>query len=298
MTWPTFAAVVSQAAIEMGLKSAAISDPFIVTDPNILQLNALLNALGLDLARRYQWTHLQKEHAFYTEANVSLYEMPSDFLRLLDGTVWNRTDALPVPEGATPAQWQAMKSGTVVPIFQVSRIFGNLTQIHPVPSSAQIVAYEYQSGFWLTDAVAAWAPSETVALGARRTNDGGKVYVCTTAGETAGSGGPTGTASGQGDNTAVWGFLAYSVQTLPPNGESCDTATDLTCFDSQLLVAGLRLAFRKTKGFDTSMEQADFDAALAAARGGDGMAPVLRLGPVGDVRLLDDRNLPPTGFGV
>jgi hypothetical protein len=44
--WDTVAEIVSDAAIELGLISAAISDPFASTDPNILQLIGLLKSGG------------------------------------------------------------------------------------------------------------------------------------------------------------------------------------------------------------------------------------------------------------
>lgn len=37
--------------------------------------------------------------------------------------------------------------------------------------------------------------------------NGGNVYICTTAGTSAGSGGPTGTGSGITDGTAVWAYV-------------------------------------------------------------------------------------------
>jgi hypothetical protein len=54
----------------------------------------------------------------------------------------------------------------------------------------------------------AWAPS-TVYSSAYivRTNDSGKIYLLTTAGTSAGSGGPTGTGSGITDGSCVWDYL-------------------------------------------------------------------------------------------
>lgn len=53
----------------------------------------------------------------------------------------------------------------------------------------------------------AWAPSTAYSLNAVRINDSGKAYVCTTAGTSAGSGGPTGTGTGITDGTAVWSWV-------------------------------------------------------------------------------------------
>ena len=52
----------------------------------------------------------------------------------------------------------------------------------------------------------AWTISTAVKVGTVVTNSGG-VYICITAGTTAGSGGPTGTTNGQTDNTATWNYV-------------------------------------------------------------------------------------------
>lgn len=65
-------------------------------------------------------------------------------------------------------------------------------------------------GVMTTGAVAtvAWAASTAYAVGALALNDSGKSYICTTAGTSASSGGPTGTGTGIADGTAVWSFQA------------------------------------------------------------------------------------------
>lgn len=52
----------------------------------------------------------------------------------------------------------------------------------------------------------AWKPSKVYAAG-RYVHNGGNVYICTSGGTSAGSGGPTGTGSGIADGTAVWQFV-------------------------------------------------------------------------------------------
>jgi hypothetical protein len=51
-----------------------------------------------------------------------------------------------------------------------------------------------------------WQAATAYALN-QQVDNGGNVYKCTTAGTSAGSGGPTGTGSGITDNTAVWQYL-------------------------------------------------------------------------------------------
>lgn len=56
------------------------------------------------------------------------------------------------------------------------------------------------------DGATAWLGQVPYAVGARVINDTAKVYVCTTAGTSAFSGGPTGTGSGITDGTVVWDY--------------------------------------------------------------------------------------------
>lgn len=51
-----------------------------------------------------------------------------------------------------------------------------------------------------------WQASTAYAVGDYVTNDSGKLYICTGAGTSAGSGGPTGTGTGITDNTATWNY--------------------------------------------------------------------------------------------
>ena len=55
---------------------------------------------------------------------------------------------------------------------------------------------------------AAWASGTTYKVNDQRTNDSGKLYLCTGAGTSAGSGGPTGTGSSITDNTVTWKYIA------------------------------------------------------------------------------------------
>lgn len=64
----------------------------------------------------------------------------------------------------------------------------------------------------------AWAINHAYSLGAI-VNNGGNVYICVGAGTSAGSGGPTTTAQGIQDNTAVWNYVCSNTS---PNNTLCD----------------------------------------------------------------------------
>jgi hypothetical protein len=61
----------------------------------------------------------------------------------------------------------------------------------------------------ITPLVPAWASGTAYLIGEVVTNDSGKMYRCSVAGTSAGSGGPTGTdASAITDNTATWLYVS------------------------------------------------------------------------------------------
>lgn len=72
----------------------------------------------------------------------------------------------------------------------------------------------------------AWQSSHTYAVGDCVTNDSGKVFQCTQAGMSAGSGGPTGSEGTMNiaDNAAVWNSIANSQATFVAKGASSNLA--------------------------------------------------------------------------
>lgn len=85
-----------------------------------------------------------------------------------------------------------------------------------------------------------------------------------------------------------------------PTSDAPAAYTDYIFLDVQLITRALKLAFLRAKGFDISAAQDDFDAALANVQSANvNVAPTLSLnGPRFIDRLLDDQNLPITGYGA
>jgi hypothetical protein len=100
--------------------------------------------------------------------------------------------------------------------------------------------------------------------------------------------------------------LAFEYQStywVMPSGQTTPTAdaptthTDTLWFDGPLMVAGLKVAWRKHKRLDVATEQEEFDELWAAATGGDTPAPDIHLGVQGGVAMITTANLPETGYG-
>jgi hypothetical protein len=77
-------------------------------------------------------------------------------------------------------------------------------------------------------------------------------------------------------------------------------SSDLVWFDPLLLIRGLKLAFLKAKGFDTTSAQQDWNMSLDYVKGNDAPSPVLSLNrsQMGFREpLIGSQSVPITGFG-
>jgi len=101
------------------------------------------------------WLILQKEHTFSTVASTVDYSLPSDFQRLLQDTLWDRTNYWELRGPMSPGDWQMYKSSVLgnsvsprkryrIRASSGSKVFS----IDPTPSSADSMVFEYVSDQW------------------------------------------------------------------------------------------------------------------------------------------------------
>jgi hypothetical protein len=238
----TVATIVSDAAVELSLVSSDVSNPYASTDPNILLLTRLLKKAGKEIIREHHWTQSLNIHTFNTVAGTSVYNLPADYVRMVDQTGWNRTSDFPLGGPLTPQAWEYIQArGTTVTFRILFRPrnrkleFANGTD---TPGS-QIIAFEYMSAYWVQ-------------------------------------------ASGQAAG----------------NKAAPTVSTDTILFEAHLMVAALKRAFLREKGFDATAAEDDYQRTLAACMRDDSPAPVLSLnGTRSAESLLDGSNLPDTGYG-
>lgn len=88
-------------------------------------------------------------------------------------------------------------------------VWGTNTTVIPIATVLQRSdGAQYDTDAEVTIAtLTAWAPTTAYTVGALRSN-GGNIYLCTVAGTSAGSGGPSGTGTAIVDNTVTWRFIA------------------------------------------------------------------------------------------
>lgn len=145
----TVAEIVSDAALQLGLVSAPIADPYSGASVIATQLAAFLKSEGRKLARKYPWSAIKRTHTFVTVASTATYALPTDLGFIIDGTAWDRTNHRRLVGPLSDVDWEYLQSGGVSSIADAAfRVAGDVFNIFPTPSSVRTIAFEYQSTGW------------------------------------------------------------------------------------------------------------------------------------------------------
>lgn len=148
----TATTVINDAAKELGLISATVSDPFASTDPNMVQLCALLKSAGQEILREHDWSQSIKEYTFTTVAGDYQYDLPADFMRMLDQSGWNRSTSWPLGGPLSPQVWQYFAASSAGPTITVHfRIQQREIRLYPTTTmpADYTIAFEYMSRYWV-----------------------------------------------------------------------------------------------------------------------------------------------------
>ncbi len=154
MAWDSAANILNDAAVELGLISTDITDPYTSTDPNIAQLRRFLKNEGQALVREFDWPHLVKTGTITTSNGTTNYQLPSDVARWLDQTSWNATNDTPLVGGISSVQWKIREvlstAGTLYSVFRLAMSgYADEIAISPTPTAEETINFEYISRMWV-----------------------------------------------------------------------------------------------------------------------------------------------------
>lgn len=141
--------IINDAAVEVGL--AAVTDPFASTESEFVRLIRLLKTLGRQLVRQHEWSHLTAEHTITVGAlDTGIYDLPDDFVSMIDQTGWNRTNDNPLCP-IDGEQWQYFQAVSHInTISTLIRFWKDKLYTDPAPPAVgTVIAFEYRSNFWV-----------------------------------------------------------------------------------------------------------------------------------------------------
>lgn len=158
--------LINRAAVEVGLN--ADTDPVGSPDETYVQMQALLDSAGQELVNLFDWPILIREWAIDTSADpTGKYALPSDFDHMVNQTVWDTVNTVPVAGPLSPQQWTYLEGRNLVSqtIYASLREFENLLQLYPQPAPPTVITLEYISRNWVAEQVANNPTSDSVGTG-------------------------------------------------------------------------------------------------------------------------------------
>lgn len=124
------------------------------TDPQVLQIMALLEEEGIDLSKRGEWQETTFEATHTTVATEDQGAITSiatnGFSYIRNNTIWDRTENLPILV-YNDVEWQAEKGFAVTGPRYHARLRGGRLIANPTPTAGNTWAFEYVSKNWILD---------------------------------------------------------------------------------------------------------------------------------------------------
>jgi len=123
------------------------------TDPQVLQVLALLEEEGQDLATRGDWSVLRNEATHTTIASEDQGTIdsiaPNGFDHFVPDTLWDRTDQTPLYI-VSPQEWQQIKAVQATTSEPQIALRGGDLICYPAPTAGETWAFEYISKNWIS----------------------------------------------------------------------------------------------------------------------------------------------------
>lgn len=297
----TMLQLVQQATGEMGLSvpSAVASN----TSDGVVQQLALLNAVGYELQREFQWQKLTKEYQFNTvfyeytgdttDGSTTISGMSSivglSSLFLVTGAgIADNTQVVSATGSSVVITPAAQATGTAV-----SLTFGQTKYAFPSDFDRLIDRTDWdKSKHWeMLGPESAqqwqWLKSGYISTGPRiRFRELGGYF-------------------------QIWPIIStqdllgfeyvsanWATSTLGVEKAAFTADTDTCVFPDRLMVLGLKKKYYEAKGFYSSRFDKDYERHLSISKAADAGSPTLSMAPSESEVLIDWQNIPDSGYGL
>lgn len=122
-------------------------------DPGAQKLLRHLTRTCRQLAGRFDWQVLRREKTFTTTATATQTgALPTDFLRFVPDSMFNRTKDTRVGGPLTADEWQAYQAVAYGSVYDQFTVRGNAFLMSPTPTAGNTIAYEYVTKYIGTNA--------------------------------------------------------------------------------------------------------------------------------------------------
>ncbi len=134
--------LMQDAAIEVKLKAPSAIIGITTPDETLLARALVKTCTQL---QAHDWQKLTREKTFTTVAAETQTDtpLPTDFLRFVSNTIFNRTKRLPLGGPLSPQEWQGIKATAQTSSYDYFRLRGGSWLMSPLPSAGDTIAYEY-----------------------------------------------------------------------------------------------------------------------------------------------------------
>jgi hypothetical protein len=272
------------------------------TNQDVQQVLALMNRVGYDLVKEYDWQALQLEYRFYTTAITTTCDTINNTYDLLNvGNVTGLNNNYSVVGTSVPQDtYVESVAGSTVTVSQLASatsVGGTVTfsqTKYPLPPDFETITdntHWDKTKHWQMlgpeDAQQwQWLKSGYISTGPRiRWRILGNQFQIWP---------PYNTQEYLGFEYRSKGW-ARSVTDQVKNSFTVDT--DTTVLDDTVLVLGTKLKYFQIKGFDTTALQADYYRYLNVAKANDKGSATLSFAPYPSKVLIGYANIPDTGYG-
>lgn len=143
--------ILNRVGVEVGLD--AVADPYSSSSQHYIQLKNLLQSACEELVLAHDWEFLVKEQVetiAFDDPSASYFDLPSDFLKIIEQSGWNRTTDEPMVGPLSAQEWQSIVSSNTEPVLRVGfrirdgKFYTLPNPINPASGSLQL-SYEYLS---------------------------------------------------------------------------------------------------------------------------------------------------------